>query len=433
MNFIGASLISICCLLVLTLRPPYAALAFIGGAFYITQGQYIEYLGITITGIRILEAFAFIRVIVRKELAGTKFGLVDKLFIVFFVCYLGTKYVHTGILDSYSLGLCVDGILSYFTFRSLIVRPEDFVLFHELFAIVIIPFTGVMIWEAVTGQNLFAILGGVPEASVIRNGLVRCQGSFRHAITAGSTGATVMPLFISLVFMRRGKVFGVIGAIASGVIVFASSSSGPLLSALVGIICWCIYLIRDKLKTVRLSIALAIIVLHFMMKAPVWFIFDRISGIIGGDGWHRSNIIDQFLGSFDDWWLSGMDMEKTIDWAATTTQYGFADITNYYVSIGINGGLVSLSVFIFILIAILRNIGHGLQSQRFLGNDMNQKILWGIGSAITVNIFNFSAVSYWDQSYVIWYFQMAIAASIGIYCKGNESLRKREYKLHMSA
>jgi len=158
--------------------------------------------------------------------------------------------------------------------------------------------------------------------------------------------------------------------------------------------------------------------LHLIMKAPVWFIFDRLSGVIGGDGWHRSNIIDQFINSFGEWWLVGMPFENTRDWAATTMSFGSADITNYYVYTGISGGLISLLVFVSMLVAVFKLVGRGLQNMRKDSSKMAvlEPVLWGVSSAICAHIVNFTAVSYWDQSYVIWYLHLAIAVTLGSYC-----------------
>ena len=97
--------------------------------------------------------------------------------------------------------------------------------------------------------------------------------------------------------------------------------------------------------------------MHLTMNAPVWYIFDRLSGILGGDGWHRSNLIDQFIKHFEEWWLMGMPFENTGDWAATVIASGGVDVTNYYVSIGIAGGLISLIFFLAVLKSCFGYVG----------------------------------------------------------------------------
>jgi len=64
-------------------------------------------------------------------------------------------------------------------------------------ALVAVPVAIVMATEHFTGHNLFAKLGGVDELSNIRNGRVRAQGPFLHAIVAGTVGAVLLPLFVA--------------------------------------------------------------------------------------------------------------------------------------------------------------------------------------------------------------------------------------------
>lgn len=418
MTEIGIILTVLFSIAVIVLPKHQAALAFIAAAMYITQGQAINIGDINMMGVRFVELSAAIRVISRKEFRNVDLGKTDILLITFFLTSIAISLVRTGELDKYAFGLAVDGNLTYFVFRALITTPEDFVNFMKRMAFLIVPFAMLMLVEGIRGQNLFSFMGGVPEISKYREGYFRAQGSFRHSITAGTLGATFFPIFISILFQKSMRGVALLGIAASLIIVIASHSSGPLMTTIIAAAAWCCWIVRRNMKWVRRGIVAAFIGLHMLMSAPSWFIFDRISGIIGGDGWHRSNIIDKFINSIGDWWLIGMSMEKTENWAATVTKFGYADITNYYVSIGINSGIVSLLLFIGMLVACLSIVGSGLQCIRTANSyrKAEEAVLWGIGSAVCAHAVNLTAVSYWDQSYVIWYFHLAIAVTLGSYC-----------------
>jgi hypothetical protein len=179
---------------------------------------------------------------------------------------------------------------------------------------------------------------------------------------------------------------------------------------------------------IRRGIVAGVIGLHMVMKQPVWFIFDRVSGFIGGDGWHRSNLIDKFVKHFGEWWVAGMPIENTGDWAATKMPWGGVDVTDYYVSIGLNGGLVSLVVFIALLTACFKLLGKALQTIREQNPELNpsslETMVWGAGCAVLGHVVNVSAVMYWDQSYVIWYLHLAVATSLASYCLKNQPVGK---------
>ncbi|GAB6193999.1 hypothetical protein JCM39068_37510 [Desulfocastanea catecholica] len=153
------------------------------------------------------------------------------------------------------------------------------------------------------------------------------------------------------------------------------------------------------------------------MKAPVWFLFDRISGYIGGDGWHRANLIDKFVENFSKWWLVGMPMEDTKNWAATVTKFGYVDVTNYYISIGISGGLISLIFLVTLQVSIFSFVGSSLFKLRNYYDEKKklEPMLWGAGSAVCCHVVNLTAVIYFDQSSVIWYLHMAMAVNLAQY------------------
>jgi len=45
----------------------------------------------------------------------------------------------------------------------------------------------------------------------------------------------------------------------------------------------------------------------------------------------------------------------------------------------------------------------------------NELFLWGIGSSLFTHIVNITAVTYWDQIFVIWYMTLALVSSITAY------------------
>ncbi len=366
--------------------------------------------------IRFVEVAAAIRVLSRREATSMRLTAVDHRLLFFFVAYMGIVLARTGTLDMYTIGLAVDGAITYFTFRALIPTPEDFTHFMKGMVLLLVPFSLLMVVEANTGRNIFSFMGGVPETPIWREGYYRCQGSFRHAITAGTVGATFFPLFVGFLFQKSNRRWALIGGAASLGIVITSHSSGPLMTSIVALAAWCCWRFRFHMKLIRMGILASFVGLHLVMKAPVWFILDRISGVIGGDGWHRANLIDKFVKNFGEWWLVGMPMEKTVNWTATVTKFGYVDVTNYYVSIGINAGLVSLVLFILLLIATFKTIGTGLQRLRDKQGRLDlEPALWGIGCAVCAHAVNLISVSYWDQSYVIWYLHLAVAVTIPQY------------------
>jgi hypothetical protein len=419
-NTVGAILTCLFSVATFFLPRRLAALSMLAATLYITEGQALD-LGINFLAIRFVESAAFLRVIRRGELFKITFTSLDRWLLVFFVTLVGILTLRTGIFDWYIFGQAVDGCLAYFCFRSLITNFDEFTFFLKGAAMLLVPYALLMILEAQTGRNLFALMGGVPDTPELRGGHYRCQGSFRHAITAGSLGATFLSLYVGFLFQQPCRRWAAAGIGACIVIVFASHSSGPLMAAITALVGWACWYARRDMKWVRRAIVAILVFLQLTMSSPAWFIFDRLSGIFGGDGWHRSNLIDQFIHSFSNWWLAGMPFEMTSDWASTQMSWGAVDVTNYYISIGIVSGLLPFILFLVFLTACLKSMGRALARLRTQPDSPGyaEVILWGVGCTICVHVVNLTAVSYWDQFYVIWYLHLAIATSLSAYILSN--------------
>ena len=430
MSPFGIFLTLLFCSGVIGLSPRYAALAYFGSVLYITQGQSVDIAGINFVAIRFVEVAVLLRVIAKKELSVHRCSTTGRWLVLFFVVFEILLISRTGEMDMYGFGNAIDGCIAYFTFRALLSNPEDLIAFLKGSVALLFPLSLCMMVESATGRNLFSLMGGVPEVSVFRDGHFRAQAGFRHSIAAGSLGATFFPLFVSCLLISKMRLWAVLGLVSSVLIVVASRSSGPFLTMVTVICAWACWLLRNKMAIVRRGIATFLIALHLMMKQPVWFIFDRISGIIGGDGWHRSNLIDKFILHFDKWWWMGMAIEDTGDWAATKMPWGGVDVTNNYVSVGLGGGFLSLVIFIVLISSCFSHLGRALHfvRQQIAGQDSRnlEVLLWGLGSAVCGHIVNMTAVVYWDQFATVWYLHLAIAGSIARYALNQPLAAQRQ-------
>ncbi|MGB9591431.1 MAG: hypothetical protein ACPL1K_02825, partial [Candidatus Kryptoniota bacterium] len=264
MSGLGIILTVIGCFGVLVLPRVKAVAALIASTLYITQGQAIDIFSVNMMAIRFIEVAALVRCIARGEFKTLRFSRSDRMFIIFLLVYLGIEVLRTGTLNMGTLGFAVDGMIVFFFFRSMIRSYDEFIQVFGLIVMLLVPFAGAMIFEAIKGRNLFAMMGGVPEVPMLREGYYRCQGSFRHAITAGTVGATFFPLYLGLFFAMRGGSRWIIGVLACLAIVVSSHSSGPLLTTITGIAGWFCWVFRKKMKVVKAAIIGSIIGLDFV-------------------------------------------------------------------------------------------------------------------------------------------------------------------------
>jgi hypothetical protein len=415
----GLTTFSILCtvclgLLLLGLPRRYAVIPFIVTGCYMTVGESIIVGGGHFTILRIMVSIGLVRVFLRKELFTVRFNSIDIIWIawVIFSSFLSPIFLGPQRDFVNRIGLAYSSLGLFFVFRALIRDKKDVLNTVLHLAIIIIPLGVFFIYEKVTGNNLFSSFGGVPEMSDIRDGRIRCQGPFRHSILAGTFGATSFPLFVGLWLCKPERRYLItMSIVASTIIMITSSSSGPFITFLAGIVALLCWNIRSHMRAIRWGIVLLLIGLHAVMKAPVWFILSRMSDLFGGSGYYRSALIDASIKHFNEWWLLGTTY--TAHWMPTgiPADPNMADITNQFIQEGINGGILTLALFVCIFVKCFQVIGKAMITNNNTSKD--KYALWAIGCCIFGHILSMFSVGYFDQMKLFWVLVISIVAA---YC-----------------
>lgn len=408
MNPLGAIVTTVLGVLIFGASRPLAAAAIILGTCSVTQGQEID-IGFHFTAMRILLAVATLRVVLRGEFKAFSFNPVDKALSLYALAVAVISTLRLGTIEQfvYEAGATYNVLLSYFAFRALIRTSNDVYDILKHLSYLLVPFSMLMMLESRTGRNLFSFMGGVPEYSMIRDGNVRSSGAFRSPITAGAFGATFSLLYISMLLSGKEKMKGALGLVLSLSIVYCAHSSGPVLGLMfgaLGLVCW---RFRDHTRKIRWAIVIALVVLNFTMKAPIWYLIARVSDIVGGGGYHRALLIDKFFQHWDRWWLAGT--ANTGDWMPYQLEIGGADLTNQFVSDGVNAGLLGLILSIAVFVRCFQSIGLSL---RHSPPTRLPPLTWNLGAILVGSIAILFSVTYFDQMHVAYYFLVAAVSSV---------------------
>jgi len=357
---------------------------------------------------------AFLRMHVRGELKVFRLNRIDKVFLAY-ALISATLYVLLRLSPASianRLGFLINTLGLYFFFRVQVQTLPEIMLAIRTIAAVSVAISFFVLVELKTGRNLFSVFGGVPELTEMRQGNLRCQGSFAHPLIAGAFGATQIPIFAALLLGGlRDRLLGFLGIGACMIITAASACSGPLLAFLAGIVGLFSWPIRSCLRLVRWGSVFAIVGLALVMKAPVWALVGRV-GIRGGStGFHRYNLIDAAVRNFHEWWLMGVT--DTNHWG-----YGLWDVTNQYIAEGVQGGLVSLVLFVTIITMAFSTIGRSLKAVDY--EQKTKLFLWALGCSLFSHCVAFVGQHYFGaQSYVGLYLLFAFIS--GIYELGSLS------------
>jgi hypothetical protein len=405
------AMLVVACVIVLTRSGRAAVGAILITALVIPVGQMFMVGGFHVRFVPILIAVGLIRGAIHGELVRIQMTTLDRLFIAAATASLICTCLRGAVAGTFNDFFNTAG--AYLVFRSLMTENEDIVSALRLLALVGVGMGAVMLYEHVTGRNPFFVLGGVSLYDDVRDGRARCQGAFRHPLMAGAFGATLLPLMIGLWHQggrdRRRAVWGIVG---STVITITAVSSGALLTFIAGVIGMWLWRIRDRMSLFRRGIVAGLILLALIMKAPVWYIIAQISDRLGGSGWHRSFLIDQFIHHFNEWWLIGTSY--TAHWAPSGEvilgNTNMMDITNHYVAQGIMGGLIGLILFISVLVSCFKIVGrlvHGGGS-----GTLTPKFIWMLGASVGAHSVAFISVWYFDQITIYWNWLVAAISSL---------------------
>jgi len=431
MNVLGAGILVVLMGVVLSAPRKVALVGMMAGVLYLTQAQQIEVLGFNLYATRFLELAGFIRVMACREFSFRQLNRIDRVVLWLYGFTTVVFLFRSSEAQAYQVGTALDAFLTYFTFRGLLAEVEDFAWFLRAFVFLLIPYTLVVMFESLTDHNLFALLGGVEGGSYwMRNGRPRCFGSFRQPDTLGMFGACFLPLYIALACIRTQRKHAFTGIGLCLILVWAANAGGAASGAIVGLVGWGAWRLRTQMRKVRWAITIMIVLLALVMKAPIWYIFAHMSSITGGDGWHRSYLIDVAYQHFGQWWFAGLPISKTSGWFPydlSTT--GGADITNQYLDFGFTAGLGAIALFIVLLTRSFSSLGKALAVVRSSSARTSQLefMLWGLGVMLIVHIVNWFGIVYFDQMYVVWFMELATVSSISDHClKERQKTDQRE-------
>jgi hypothetical protein len=169
---------------IIALPIKYAPMPLLIGTCYMTLNQGIEIGPFSFPVIRILVLISFFRVIVRREKLPGGLNNLDKLIILFSSWAVISSFFHQEILSAlvFRLGLVFNTCGFYFLLRIFCPSIQDVIRLCSFTAILLTPLAVEMAYEKLYHYNYFSILGGVPEIPTIRQGKIRAQGPFAHAI-----------------------------------------------------------------------------------------------------------------------------------------------------------------------------------------------------------------------------------------------------------
>jgi len=397
----SVALVLIVGFLVFFLPRRYVLPALLFPAFFIPELQRLVVADLDFNVMKILVVLGWLRLMAdSEEFPALQFNKIDLAIILWVISTTLAYWFLRGTLSAltYQAGEALQTLGLYFMFRFFIRELADMKPIIKGLVIVCVGIALTMMIELVTEKNFLEIFGA--KQPQWREGRLRCVGPFNHPILAGTFGASLIPLFVAFGW-QKGKAFtlSAIGVVAGIIITLTSASSGPIMTLFAGIAGLGAWHVRKHLRLLRWGMLFSVIALAIIMKDPIWYAITKFSLVGGSTAFHRARLMDAAVAHFGEW--AALGTESTAHWG-----WGLQDTTNQFIRVGIDGGLVSLIIFILIIVFCFQAIG------RLLPLIKNQSmavkmIFWAMGASLLAHVVSFWSVSYFDQILFWWFLLLA--------------------------
>ncbi len=391
--------------LLLLLPRRYAMVPMVLLACFIPAAQRILVFTIDFSFLRILVVVGWFRLVLRNELSDFRWNRLDTMVTAWKVIGTVVFVVAHGSLSAFIFrcGGAFDSCGLYFFFRCVLRNWKDIKLLIATFIVCSFPVAVIFCIERATGHNAFSVFGGVPATTFIRDGRLRCQGAYSHPIMAGCFWVGAIPWMVA--YAREGrKWFAGAGLVAALVVVLNCASSTPVLALCFAVLGLLLYFVRAWRRVLRWGLLAALVTLHLVMEAPVWHLISRVNVVGGSTGYHRFMIMDATINNFSEWWLLGET--DVMRWGVSNMR----DMTNAYVVEAVQGGLITLALFVIMISVAFGMVGKSLQSCE---DDRTRRfVIWCIGVSLLVHVCVFFAVTYFGKTIMMWYLSLAMIGSL---------------------
>lgn len=363
------------------------------------------------TPCRLIIILGVIRAVASGAFKWSSDNTFDKLFLLFVSIALIVSVkkrldVPSALIQNMGLILNVFG--SYVLGRAYLKEIESVEIFCRSTVFILIPLGIMMCYENYSGNNLYYALGARNPFAAMREGSYRAAGPFSHAILSGTLGTTLFPLMFIL--WKKEKLKAIIGILACGMIIFSCQSSGPLASAMIGILCMVLWFFRRKISRIHKMVWVMVLTLHFISSRGIWYLMASIDLTGGSTGYHRAKLIDNAFSDFGRWWLAGTDYTREWMWSGVSWSDRHTDITNYYIHLGVLGGVGLSLTFIAIMYLSFLKVGEALKKTNYTASAENLS-LWCLGSSLLSQAVGMLSISYFDQMYAILYITIGMVSN----------------------
>ncbi len=382
--------------LVLTLRYDRAFAAYVASMLFYPSYLVFQLGVLNVSVARVAVTLLLLRCLADNRIRGkfhwsrldtwVTFSIAVYCIIPLFSSYLPA----TKVLQNRS-GFIMDTYFAYIAARLCINDYAARINFIKLAGILLIPLALIGIIESCTGwQPYLSLMQYCPWGTVIninpRVDFFRAIGPFSHPIMFGASFVIFLPMIYCL--RHEDGNWPKLAYILSGIAVIGvltSMSSGPWMMAILVIVCLIIERFKYLAKPLITFIAFSCIVVSIISNRPLYHVIASYANPLGGSGWYRAKLIDLAIEHFGEWCFAGYGGQDP-GWGPALGN-NWTDITNNYIIIAVEDGILGVIAFCGVLAVSLMDI---CKSYAKTGNYKMKSWYWAMGSLIIVLIISFN-------------------------------------------
>ena len=377
-------------------------------ACFISPAQRFAILGLDFHFLRAITLMLLVRILIFRDLKDVRLGKADLALTGLVAAIVLGTLARGGINPAMTTaGKMIELFCLYFIGRALIRNLDDVRGMLLGVGLLAVPVGISFIVEQYTRYNFFSLFGGIPEMTVMRDGKLRSQGSFAHPIIAGVFWASFAPMFMAQIFAKQqgfmNICIGWVGFIMCCICAFMTNSSTSIAGILVGLTGWCFYKFRNNLRMIFwITMGFAFIIHMASTRGFHGVIFTRISFISASTGYHRYMLFEGLFNNVPKWFFIGTNNRMF--------NRSFIDVTNQYILIALDGGIIALVLQLSLIEMGFKAVGRALKASVKRADTL---LIFGVGVGYLVAIISFTAVSAYGEAVIPLYMILGIMISLG--------------------
>jgi hypothetical protein len=392
-------------ILVFSLAPVYGLVVYL-----VAMTWYPSYLTVPLGTIdftvgRMVIAALFANLFLQTDLPGRfKITFLDKAVLMYFgstvVAGAFTAPELTGFLVNRA-GAFFDEVLSYLAVRIIVRGREQYLILLKAVLVIAGPLALLGLYQTLTGNNPVGFLlkyhawKGISltreYVSENRLGFFRANVTFDVTIMFGMFFAIFGPVCAGVLRSLGANPWRwKLGLFLMGMGVFASMSSGPLLTLLLAIAFLAFYRYRVYRWTAIGVVAAMCLVVEIISNRHFYNVIDRFT-FDSQTAWYRSRLMEVAISEngMAGHWLTGFGFADP-GWGWSITMTETTDMVNHYLLVLCRYGLVGFIPFMVLLVATWRSLFKGFWK---LKRDPDRWLVWSLASSFFALLISFFTVS----------------------------------------